>query len=121
MVTLTPAAATQIQTAATESGAAQEELILRLAARPQAGGGLGYGMGFDELKDEDISYKSEGVMIAIAPEFGQFLQGATLDYVELTPGKFEFIFLNPNDENYSAPSEAEAGGCSGGSCSGCGN
>ncbi len=120
MVTLTPAAAKQIQNSAQESGAAAEELALRIAARPQQGGGLHYGMGFDEVKDEDITYKSEGIVLAIAPEYGQLLEGATLDFVELNPGEFQFIFQNPNDTNCS-PSEGSEGGCGGGSCSGCGS
>ena len=31
------------------------------------------------------------------------LRGATLDFVELEPGDFQFIFLNPNDPNYVPP------------------
>ena len=30
----------------------------------------------------------------------------TLDYVELEPGAFQFIFQNPNDVNYAPPSES---------------
>ena len=32
------------------------------------------------------------------------LEGTTIDYVELEPGEFQFIFMNPNDANYSPPS-----------------
>jgi iron-sulfur cluster assembly protein len=32
-----------------------------------------------------------------------------LDYVELTPGDFRFIFMNPKDANYSPPKEDRAG------------
>jgi len=28
------------------------------------------------------------------------LRGTIIDYVELDPGKFEIIFVNPNDPNY---------------------
>ena len=31
------------------------------------------------------------------------LEGTTLDYVELEPGEHQFIFMNPNDANYTPP------------------
>jgi Fe-S cluster assembly iron-binding protein IscA len=31
------------------------------------------------------------------------MEGATLDYVEIEPETWQFIFLNPNDANYSPP------------------
>jgi iron-sulfur cluster assembly protein len=35
----------------------------------------------------------------------ELLNGMTLDYVELEPGDFQFIFLNPNDAGFQQPSE----------------
>jgi iron-sulfur cluster assembly protein len=35
------------------------------------------------------------------------LNDAVLDYVQLDDGKYEFIFLNPNDPNYQPPDEKE--------------
>jgi len=34
------------------------------------------------------------------------LDQATMDYVEIEPGQFHFIFLNPKDPNYRPPCEA---------------
>jgi iron-sulfur cluster assembly protein len=37
------------------------------------------------------------------------LNDAVLDYVQMDDGKYEFIFLNPNDPNYKPPSNPKAG------------
>ena len=34
------------------------------------------------------------------------LKNCKLDYVELEDGKYEFIFLNPNDPSFSPPDES---------------
>ena len=62
-------------------------------------------MGFDEEKEGDIVFSSEGVDIVIAPSNAELLHGAHMDYVEIEPGQFNFIFLNPNDPNFKSPTE----------------
>lgn len=104
MFKVTPAAAAQVLKAERKSGA--EGLALRLAANKQADGSINYVMGFDEAAEDDISFKSEGVDIVIKPEFVPLLDQATLDFVKLEQGDFQFIFLNPLDSNYTPPSEA---------------
>ena len=66
-------------------------------------GSLDYGMGFDEARDEDLSYNCEGIEVVFQPEYGPLLSGAVLDYVEMEPGQYQFIFMNPNDPNYKPP------------------
>jgi iron-sulfur cluster assembly protein len=63
-----------------------------------------YAMGFDESSMEDELIRSGGVTVVIAPKEKALLQGTVLDYVELEPGDFKFIFMNPNDPNYVPPS-----------------
>lgn len=104
MFTVTRAAAEQIRRSAKESNLAG--LPLRIAVRRKEDGSLDYGMGFDEAAEEDLSVESEGVNVVIGPAFAEMLQDTTLDYVELEPGEFQFIFLNPNDPNYSPPTES---------------
>ncbi len=118
MITLTPQAAKQIRISAEQSGA--KHLALRLAAKKNPDGTLDYGIGFDEVKNEDQVVVSEEVEICFAPEYGPLLNGMTLDYVEFAPGEYRFIVMNPNDANY-APSGA--GGCGSGGCGsgGCGS
>jgi iron-sulfur cluster assembly protein len=107
MITLTQRAAEQVKYAAEEGGMAG--LALRLAVKKNPDDSLDYGMGFDEPKDDDLESKSHGVEIIYAAAFGPLLEGMEIDYVEYQPGDYRFIFLNPNDANYTPPTE-EAGG-----------
>jgi iron-sulfur cluster assembly protein len=115
MITVTPSAAEQIRQAAAQSNA--ENMFLRIAARQEADGSIQYGMGFDEQAEEDMLITSEGVSIVMAAMYEPLLKGATIDFVELAPGDFRFIFMNPNDTGGS--SCGSSGGSSGG-CGGCG-
>ncbi|MBF0220029.1 MAG: iron-sulfur cluster assembly accessory protein [Gammaproteobacteria bacterium] len=116
MITVTTAAVTKIET---DAAASQNHgMALRLAVRKESDGTFHYGMGFDEASEEDVNYQFGNLSVVFAPEFAELLNGATLDYVELEPGSFNFIFLNPNDPNY-APPAAAGGGCGSGGCSGC--
>jgi len=112
MITLTPQAAKQVRISAEQSKA--DGLALRIAAKQNPDGSLEYGIGFDEVGDDDMTFDSEGVELVIRPEHGPLLKGATIDFVELTPGEYRFIFLNPNDPNYRPPTGETGGSCSGG-------
>ena len=109
MFTLTSAAAQQIQQAA-HAGDAMH-LALRVAARPDADGSIQYGMGFDDPDDTDLKLEVEGVAIVIAADHQNILDDTTLDYVELQPGEFNFIFI----EGHQA-AQTTTGGCSSGAC-----
>ncbi|MCG6860737.1 MAG: iron-sulfur cluster assembly accessory protein [Chromatiaceae bacterium] len=104
MFKISTAAAEQVRNAAKQGGT--EGLSLRLTAHLKADGSIEYRMGFDEATDEDIRSSTEGVDVAMAPEYVPLLAEATMDYVEIEPGQFHFIFLNPKDANYSAPEES---------------
>jgi iron-sulfur cluster assembly protein len=115
MFKLTPAAALQIQQAAQSSGAA--EMALRIAATQDALGELQYGMGFDEPQDEDMKLELEGVAVVISNESQTLLFNTLLDFVELNPGEFNFVFI-PSDHP-SCKATANSGGCASGTCGGC--
>lgn len=115
MIKVTPQAAAQIRQAATQNDA--ESLFLRIAARRGVDGSIQYGMGFDEQSEQDLSVNSEGVTVIIAPGHEELLNGAVLDFVELNPGDFRFIFINPNDNGGSSCSSSSGAG---GGCGGCG-
>ncbi len=104
MFTFTAAAAEQVRNAARQSGT--DDMALRLAAMKRADGTIEYKMGFDEVGEDDIRFKSEGVEVVMAPEYVPLLDTATLDFVELEPGEHQFIFLNPQDASYVPPGEA---------------
>jgi len=99
MVTVTPQAAEQILKSAGGAG-------LRLAARLDGKGVIEYGMGFDEQAEGDAQAVSNGVTVLVAAGSVELLTGATLDYVQINPGEWRFIFVNPNDPSHKAPKEA---------------
>ena len=113
MFTLTISAAQQIQQAAASSGA--QEMALRIAAKIDPDGSKQYGMGFDDPTEEDMKLDLKGVAVVIAGESQVLLADTVLDYVELNPGEFNFIFIDARDfqdEIEPAPS----GGCGSGAC-----
>ncbi len=116
MFTLTSAAAQQIQRAATDNGA--EDLVLRVAARRQSDGSIGYGMGFDDIGDDDMRLLIEDVHVVIAPHHAELLEDTVLDFVELQPGEYNFIFVSQQSafEGSSAGGGCGSGGCGSGGC-----
>ena len=119
MFTLTPAAAQQIHQAAAASAA--QDLTLRIAARQVGDGSIEYGMGFDDAQDEDLRLMLEGVAVVIADPHQPLLEDTVLDYVELEPGAFNFIFIPASAETPAAAPAAGgcgSGGCVGGGCGG---
>lgn len=116
MFTLTSAAAQQILTAAQASGA--QDLALRVAARQESDGSIGYGMGFDDSGDNDMRLEIEGVSVVIAEHHRELLDDTVLDFVEIEPGEFNFIFISqqPADAGGCAPQGCGSTGCGGGGC-----
>jgi len=106
MIKLTPEAAQQITQAAKDGQT--EGFALRLAAKRNEDNSIEYMMGFDDAhRDEDIQIDADGVKLVTTASFVELLNGMTIDYVEIESGQFNFIFLNPNDPTYQAPSEDE--------------
>lgn len=104
MIKVTPEAAKQITEAAKQGQT--EGFALRLAAQRKEDHSIEYMMGFDDAhRDEDIQIDSEGVKLVTAANYVELLNGMTIDYVEIEPGQFNFIFINPNDPAYQAPPE----------------
>lgn len=75
---------------------------MRIAATKQEDGSIHYGMGFDDVKETDITHSSDGIDIIVSKESNDIMDGMKVDFVELEEGKAQFIFLNPHDANYSA-------------------
>ncbi len=114
MFTLTSAAARQIQQAATDSGA--NDMALRIAARPESDGSVQYGMGFDDATDNDMKLVLEGVAVLIAAQHQDLLDDTVLDFVELEPGEFNFIFMDASVAPERPAPATSAGGCGSGGC-----
>ena len=103
MITISESALKQIQEAAKQDD--MKGLALRLAVRQDDAGAYEYGIGFDEIRDEDLKFENDGITVVVAPAYKEVLEGLTIDYVEIEPDKFHFIFVNPNDPNHVAPGE----------------
>ena len=102
MITVTPAAAKQIKLSAEQSS--MQGIPLRIAIKTEENDGFHYAMGFDEQRlpgDEFIN--TEEVSLVVSIDSQPLAQGLTIDFVELEPDTFEFIFLNPMDPSYVAP------------------
>jgi iron-sulfur cluster assembly protein len=91
MIQLTPAAVRQVIAAAEDAGI--EEPLLRVAARSVGeDGSVEFGMGFDERREQDEEVLCYGVTVLVSPPSRAALEGVILDYVELSPGEFHFVF-----------------------------
>src|SRR4030065_1127782 len=98
MITITPQAAAQIRKASEQSDA--EDMYLRIAAKREDDGVIEYAMGFDDMGGQDQIYTSEGIDVLISESCKELLRGATVDFVEISAGQHEFIFVNPNDSRH---------------------
>ena len=115
MLSLTTSAAAQIRSAA--SGAGSAEWALRVAAKRESDGTITFGMGFDEPREGDMPLQVQGVNLVIAPPSQPMLEGVVLDFVELEPGQFNFIFTPELEVGEAAEKPAKA--CGNGGCNGC--
>jgi len=120
MINVTPAAVKQIHLAASDSAA--DGMSLRVAAHiDEISGQMQYGIGFDEPRDDDDLIDTLGITLLISPLSRDALSELTIDYVEIEPGDFRFVFIAPREEPAAcAPSGA---GCGSGRCGsgGCGS
>ena len=102
MVRLTTAALEQIKLSANQGEMAS--LPLRIAIKKQQDGSFHYAMGFDDQRlPGDSFFNFDGVDLVVSEVSKDLADGLTIDYVEIEPGKPEFIFLNPNDPTYVPP------------------
>ena len=104
MITVTKEAANQVQVSAQQSQA--QGLPLRVACERKADGSFHYAIGFADVEhDQDLHFTSEGIDIVVAPTSFDLINTMVIDYVELESGEKNFIFKNPNDPSYKAPTE----------------
>lgn len=111
MFKMTAAATEQIRQAAEIE---DEMPALRVAAKIDDDGQISYGMGFDEEREQDLVVDCDGVQLLISPLSQELLSEATLDFVELRPGEFQFIFINPKDGACAGQRTSSCGSCGGG-------
>ena len=120
MLSLTPAAAQEILAAAARSDAAG--LALRVAARQIADGSIEYGMGFDDPRDDDEPAEFGGLKVVVGSPSRPLLEDTVLDFVEIEPGRHDFIFIPPPEPvsaGCAPPAPKASGGCGNGGNGGC--
>ena len=114
MFAMTPTAAEQIARAAAEQADGRGQPMLRVAAKHDENDGeLVYGMGFDEEREDDLILDGGAIIILISPPSQPLLENTTLDFTEVQPGEFQFVF----HAGCTAPSTARNCGSCGGGCS----
>lgn len=102
MISVTTSALEQIKLSVTQGE--KGSLPLRIAIKEQDDGSFHYAMGFDEQRlPGDNFLNFDGVDLVVSENSKDLAEGMTIDFVELEPGKSEFIFLNPNDPTYVPP------------------
>jgi iron-sulfur cluster assembly protein/iron-sulfur cluster insertion protein len=96
MIILTPRAAKQVQSMQAELNAPSK----RLRVLVESGGcsGFQYGMSFDEPKEDDAHFVSEGVPLVIDPTSLAYMQGSQIDFDDGLHGK-GFEIKNPNAQS----------------------
>jgi len=121
MLTLTPAATQEILAATARSNAAG--MALRVAARQVADGSIEYGMGFDEEREEDASVKFGELKVLVGAPSLPLLENTVLDFVEVEPGRSDFVFIALDEPVAATPRASTApqarGGCGSGGCASC--
>ncbi len=106
MIKITDAAAAQIRAA--NNNPDVFGMILRVAAYQEDDGSVNYGMGFDNEREADEHLVINGVAILIAASSTPYLQGVTLDFVEMSPGDMRFIFIPPYSAEPDSGADADA-------------
>jgi iron-sulfur cluster assembly protein/iron-sulfur cluster insertion protein len=96
VISLTAKAARQVQTMQADLQA--DEKVLRLSVETGGCSGFQYGMSFDEPKEEDTRFESEGVAFIVDPSSHAYLEGSEIDFDDGLQGK-GFEIKNPNAES----------------------
>lgn len=106
MITITKKAAEEISLSTHNPDT--QGLLIRFAV-DQTDNGFQYLMGFDDRHDGDIHLESNGIEYILAYEQKVLLEGMVVDFDQMQAGEdYSFVFMNPNDPDYTAPEETHA-------------
>lgn len=92
MVTVTENAASEIRKLQEDTGS--EEMCLRISVMPGGCSGNEYRLGFDNEKEGDIKFESNGVTLLTDLHSLSMMDGTEIDYVKSLQGS-NFVFSNP--------------------------
>lgn len=114
LVTITPAAIEQLRVAL--AAADDPELGLRAAARRTPDGEVEFGMGLDEPRDQDEQIEVDaGIKLLVSVASRELIAGTQIDYVEIEPGEFRFVFVPAQTQGGCTTTASGCGNCSCGS------
>ncbi len=104
MIKLTEDAANQINAQIKASGGEADPLRVAVTQHTSTKG-FQYLMGFDKQTDNDSLYEIRGIKVIINNDLLDVVNGMEIDFLEIEGEDNQFIFKNPNDPNYKAPTE----------------
>ncbi len=104
MIKLTEDAANQITAQIKASGNEAEPLRVAVTQHTSHKG-FQYLMGFDKQTENDSIYDVQGIKIIVKNDLLDVINGMEIDFVEIEGEDSQFIFKNPNDPTYKAPTE----------------
>lgn len=96
MITLTPRAAERVRSMQKELQG--EDKLLRVFVESGGCSGFQYGMSFDEPKDGDASFETEGVKVIMDASSLAYMDGSRIDFDDGLQGK-GFEIQNPNAQS----------------------
>lgn len=104
MIKLTEDAAKQINAQIKASGGEADPLRIAVTQHVNHKG-FQYLMGFDKKNDNDSIYDVRGIKLIVHTDLLDVVNGMEIDFVEIEGEDSQFIFKNPNDPTYQAPTE----------------
>jgi len=96
MITLTARAARQVESMRTAQGDPNKQL--RVFVEGGGCSGFQYGMSFDQPKDDDRVFETEGVQVLVDPTSLAYLSGTSIDFDDGLQGN-GFEIRNPNAQS----------------------
>jgi len=93
MITLTDSAVAQVREVQAEK--ATEGQVLRILVEAGGCSGFEYGMSFDDQKDDDQLFESNGIKFLVDSTSLEYLDGSVVDFDDGLTGK-GFEVRNPN-------------------------
>ena len=93
-VTLSPRASEEVRKILTTKPI-PEGYGLRVGVRGGGCSGMSYILGFDKLREHDLTFNSDGILLYIDKRQGLYLLGITIDYHVGLDAR-GFVFDNPN-------------------------
>ena len=104
MIKLTEDAANQINKQLSNMGETPDPLRIAITQHAKHKG-FQYLMGFDTQTDQDSIFTVRDIQIIVHSDIVDIVNGMEIDFVEIEGEDSQFIFKNPNDPTYKAPTE----------------